>query len=323
MKIFYCDHFVLPLPDGHRFPMEKYAELRRRMAADPATPAGALTVPAAATDEELRRVHTDDWVSRVADGFLSPEEIRKIGFPWSPGLVERSRRSVGGTIGAARAATSGDGVSVNLAGGTHHAFADRGEGFCVFNDVAVAIRALQAEDRIRTALVADLDVHQGNGTAAIFGNDPDVFTLSVHGAGNYPFRKEASDLDVELPDGTGDEAYLTAAGDALRTAMERSRPDLLFFLAGADPHEHDRLGRLALTFEGLKARDELVLGTAAGAGTPVAVVMSGGYGTRLADTVTVHQNTVRAALAMAQDGVPHGPPAPEAPRRGAPAEPEP
>jgi acetoin utilization deacetylase AcuC-like enzyme len=323
VKIFYCDHFVLPLPDGHRFPMEKYAELRRRVALDPATPAGALTVPAAATDAELRRVHTPDWVARVADGSLSREEIRKIGFPWSPGLVERSRRSVGGTIGAARAATSGDGVSVNLAGGTHHAFSDRGEGFCVFNDVAVAIRALQAEGRIHTALVADLDVHQGNGTAAIFRDDPEVFTLSVHGAGNYPFRKEASDLDVELPDGTGDEAYLGAAGDALRTAMERSRPDLLFFLAGADPHEHDRLGRLALTFEGLKARDELVLGTAARAGTPVAVVMSGGYGTRLGDTVTVHHNTVRAAMSMARDGAPQGPPAPGAHRGEARAEPEP
>jgi acetoin utilization deacetylase AcuC-like enzyme len=323
VKIFYCDHFVLPLPDGHRFPMEKYAELRRRVALDPATPAGALTVPAAATDAELRRVHTPDWVARVADGSLSREAIRKIGFPWSPGLVERSRRSVGGTIGAARAATSGDGVSVNLAGGTHHAFSDRGEGFCVFNDVAVAIRALQAEGRIHTALVADLDVHQGNGTAAIFRDDPGVFTLSVHGAGNYPFRKEASDLDVELPDGTGDEAYLGAAGDALRTAMERSRPDLLFFLAGADPHEHDRLGRLALTFEGLKARDELVLGTAARAGTPVAVVMSGGYGTRLADTVTVHHNPVRAAMSMARDGAPQGPPAPGAHRGEARAEPEP
>jgi acetoin utilization deacetylase AcuC-like enzyme len=323
VKIFYCDHFVLPLPDGHRFPMEKYAELRRRVAVDPATPAGALTVPAAATDEELRRVHTRDWVARVAGGSLSPEEVRKIGFPWSPGLVERSRRSVGGTMGAARAAISGDGVSVNLAGGTHHAFADRGEGFCVFNDVAVAIRGLQAEGRIRTALVADLDVHQGNGTAAIFGNDPDVFTLSVHGAGNYPFRKEASDLDVELPDGTGDDAYLSAARDAMDLALERSRPDLVFFLAGADPHEHDRLGRLALTFEGLRARDALVLGAAARAGAPVAVVMSGGYGTRLADTVTVHQNTVRAALSLARDGVPHGPPAPESPREVAPADPEP
>ena len=323
MKIFYCDHFVLPLPDGHRFPMQKYAELRRRVAVDPATPTGALTVPDAATDEELRRVHTRDWVARVAGGSLSPEEVRKIGFPWSPGLVERSRRSVGGTIGAARAAISGDGVSVNLAGGTHHAFADRGEGFCVFNDVAVAIRGLQAEGRIRTALVADLDVHQGNGTAAIFGNDPDVFTLSVHGAGNYPFRKEASDLDVELPDGTGDDAYLSAARDAMDLALERSRPDLVFFLAGADPHEHDRLGRLALTFEGLRARDALVLGAAARAGVPVAVVMSGGYGTRLADTVTVHQNTVRAALSLARDGVPNGPPTPESPREVAPADPEP
>ncbi len=304
MKIFYCDHFVLPLPEGHRFPMEKYAGVRRRVEEDPGTPGGALTVPEAATDEELERVHTPEWVRRVATGDLSRDEVRRIGFPWSPQLVERSRRSVGGTIGAGRAAASGAGVSVNLAGGTHHAFADRGEGFCVFNDVAVAIRTLQAEGLIRTALVADLDVHQGNGTAALFRADPNVFTLSIHGAGNYPFRKETSDLDVELPDGTGDEAYLGAARPALEAALERSRPDLVFYLAGADPHEHDRLGRLALTFDGLRARDELVLGLAREAGSPVAVVMSGGYGTRLADTVEVHHNTVRAAIAAARLAAP-------------------
>jgi acetoin utilization deacetylase AcuC-like enzyme len=304
VKIFYCDHFVLPLPEGHRFPMEKYAGVRRRVEADPATPDGALTVPEAATDEELERVHTPEWVRRVRTGELSREEIRKIGFPWSPQLVERSRRSVGGTIGAGKAAIAGPGVSVNLAGGTHHAFADRGEGFCVFNDVAVAIRTLQAEGRIRTALVADLDVHQGNGTAALFRDDPDVFTLSIHGAGNYPFHKETSDLDVELPDGTGDEAYLDAARRGLETALELGRPDLVFYLAGADPHEDDRLGRLALTFDGLKARDELVLALARTAHAPVAVVMSGGYGTRLADTVEVHHNTVRAAIAAARGGLP-------------------
>lgn len=307
MKIFYCDHFVLPLPEGHRFPMEKYAGVRRRVEEDPGTPGGALTVPDAATDRELERVHTREWVRRVTTGELSRDEVRRIGFPWSPQLVERSRRSVGGTIGAGRAAASGSGVSVNLAGGTHHAFADRGEGFCVFNDVAVAIRALQSEGLIRTALVADLDVHQGNGTAALFRNDPEVFTLSIHGAGNYPFHKETSNLDVELPDGTRDEAYLEAARPALETALERSRPDLVFYLAGADPHEHDRLGRLALTFDGLRARDELVLGLAREAGAPVAVVMSGGYGTRLADTVEIHHNTVRTAISAARGGLPARP----------------
>jgi acetoin utilization deacetylase AcuC-like enzyme len=275
--------------------MEKYALLRERVQSDERTPHTDLRVPDGATDEELCRIHTRDWVERVAAGDLTRDEIRRIGFPWSPQLVERSRRSVGGTLAAARSALDGDGVAVNLAGGTHHAFADRGEGFCVFNDVAVAARAMQAEGRAGRVAVVDLDVHQGNGTAAIFAGDPSVFTLSVHGAGNYPFRKEAGDLDVELPDGTGDDQYLDAVRRAVRVALDRSRPDLVLYVSGADPHERDRLGRLSVTIEGLAERDRIVLESGVEVGTAVAVVMSGGYGTSVEDTVSIHHNTVRAA----------------------------
>ena len=216
------------------------------------------------------------------------------GFPWSPELVERSRRSVGGTLGAARAALE-DGTAANLAGGTHHAFADRGEGFCVFNDVAVAARAVQAEGRARRVAVLDLDVHQGNGTAALFRGDDSVFTLSVHGANNYPFQKEAGDLDVALPDGAGDEPFLEAVDRGVARALETG-PELAFYLAGADPWEGDKLGRLAVTREGLAERDRRVFGACARAGVPVAVVMSGGYAEEVEDTVAIHLHSVRTAL---------------------------
>jgi acetoin utilization deacetylase AcuC-like enzyme len=297
MRIFYCDHFVLPLPDGHRFPMEKYRLLRERVAADGE---GDLTVPDAATDEELLRVHDAGYLGRVVEGRLTRDEVRGIGFPWSPGLVERSRRSVGGTLGAARHALR-DGVSVNLAGGTHHAYADRGEGFCVFNDVAVAARALQAEGRARRLAVLDLDVHQGNGTAAIFRHDDSVFTLSVHGAHNYPFRKERSDRDVGLPDGAGDEPFLEAVEQGVAQALATA-PELAFYIAGADPYEGDRLGRLAVTRRGLAERDRLVFDRCAAAGVPVAVVMSGGYAERVEDTVEIHLQSVRTALGRARAG---------------------
>jgi len=270
--------------------MEKYARLRERIRD---RGEDELLVPDAATDADLERVHDRDWVGRVVSGALTREEVRRIGFPWSQGLVERSRRSVGGTIGAARAALA-DGVSANLAGGTHHAFADRGEGFCVFNDVAVATRALQAEGRARTIAVLDLDVHQGNGTAAIFRGDDTVFTLSVHGANNFPFRKEEGDLDMELPDGTSDDAFLDTVERGVRAALERGS-DLAFYLAGADPFEGDRLGRLAVTKAGLAARDEIVFERCARAGVPVAVVMSGGYAREVTDTVDIHEATIRAA----------------------------
>jgi acetoin utilization deacetylase AcuC-like enzyme len=225
--------------------------------------------------------------------------IRRIGFPWSPAMVERSRRSAGATIAAARASVT-DGVAVNLAGGTHHAFADRGEGYCVFNDVAVAARVLLRDGQCRRLAVVDCDVHQGNGTAAIFRDDPDVFTFSMHGAKNYPFRKEASNLDVELPDGTGDAEYLAALTAHLPVVFARQAPELVFYLAGADPYAGDRLGRLRLSMAGLAERDRLVFDACWTSGTPVAVVMSGGYAPQVDDIVAIHLNTVRSAAALAR-----------------------
>ncbi|MCG6955920.1 MAG: histone deacetylase [Gemmatimonadetes bacterium] len=290
MRAFYSDHFVLPLPQGHRFPMEKYTLLRERVAA---LGEDDLLVPGAATDAELRRVHDAGYVHRVARGGLTRDEVRRIGFPWSPALVERSRRSVGGTVAAARAALV-DGVAANLSGGTHHAFPDRGEGFCVFNDIAVAARAVQAEVEGRRVVILDLDVHQGNGTAAIFREDDSVFTLSVHGANNFPFRKERSDLDVELPDGSGDDEFLEGVERGVSVALANGA-DLAFYVAGADPYEGDRLGRLAVTKKGLAERDRVVFDLCAEAGAPVAVVMSGGYARNVEDTVDIHFTTIRTA----------------------------
>lgn len=268
--------------------------LRERVVGASLVPADAVQVPDAATDAELLRVHTPAYLEAVVTGSLDRAAVRRIGFPWSPGLVERSRRSVGGTLAASRAALE-DGVAVNLAGGTHHAFPHAGEGFCVFNDAAVAVRAMLAERRARRMAVVDLDVHQGNGTAAIFRDEPAVFTLSVHGRNNFPFRKERSDLDLELPDGCQDAAYLEAVETGVAAALERSRPELAVFVAGADPHEGDRLGRLGVSSRGLAERDRIVFERCAAAGVAVAVVMGGGYGTRIEDTVAVHYETVRQA----------------------------
>jgi acetoin utilization deacetylase AcuC-like enzyme len=292
MKVFYCDHFVLPLPDGHRFPMEKYRLLREAVASLPGV---RLEVPDAATDEALLRVHTATYLDAVVHGRLGREEVRRIGFPWSVELVERSRRSVGGTLAAARAALE-EGFAVNLAGGTHHAFPGHGEGFCVFNDVAVAARAVQAGGAARRVAVLDLDVHQGNGTAAVFRNDESVLTLSVHGEGNYPFRKEESDLDVSLPDGTGDEGFLHAVDQCLGLLLQWD-PDLILYLAGADPWEGDSLGRLSVSRAGMALRDRRVHAAASGAGVPLAVVMSGGYAPDPRDIAALHAATVREALA--------------------------
>jgi acetoin utilization deacetylase AcuC-like enzyme len=300
MRIYYSDPFVLPLPAGHRFPMEKYLLLRHRVEAAVLVAPADLRLADAATDEELVRVHDRKYVRRVAEGNLTPMEIRRMGFPWSPALVERSRRSVGATLGAAGTALEA-GVGVSLSGGTHHAFSDRGEGFCIFNDVAVATRAMQVEKRVRRVAILDLDVHQGNGTAAIFRNDPTVFTLSVHGANNYPFRKEPGDLDLELADGTSDEAFLRAVEEGVERALAAATFDLAFFLAGADPYEGDRLGRLSVTKDGLQQRDRLVLGACREAGLPVAVVMSGGYASPIEDTVDIHFATVCAAVAVARE----------------------
>jgi acetoin utilization deacetylase AcuC-like enzyme len=280
--------------------MEKYALLRERVDAAGLGAEGGLRVPHAATDHELERVHDAGYVNRVVQGTLEAGEVRRIGFPWSPELVERSRRSVGGTLQAGRSALE-TGVGVNLAGGTHHAFSDRGEGFCVFNDVAVSIRAMQAEGRAVRAAVVDLDVHQGNGTAAIFRDDPSVFTASVHGERNYPFRKEPGDLDVELPDGTGDRGYLQAVDQVVDVAMA-FRPELVYYLAGADPFEGDRLGRLSVTKDGLARRDAAVLDRCSRAGVPVVVVMAGGYGRSVDDTVDIHFSTVARAISLSRTG---------------------
>jgi acetoin utilization deacetylase AcuC-like enzyme len=282
--------------------MAKYRLLRDRVAAE--LPGVMLVEAPAARDGELALVHTPQYVGEVTEGRLSPAQQREIGFPWSTAMVERSRRSVGATVAAARAALTGGGVAVNLAGGTHHAYADHGSGFCVFNDVAVAARRMQTEcqgqraDPLRVAVI-DLDVHQGNGTAAIFRDDPTIITLSMHGAKNFPFRKEVSDIDIDLPDGCADEAYLSALDGALdrlwRHAESNGLPSLIFFLAGADPHEGDRLGRLKLTAAGLAERDRRVFSAALARRIPVAVSMAGGYGTVIEDTVALQLTTVRLA----------------------------
>lgn len=296
MKAFYSDRFVLPLPAGHRFPMQKYRLLRERVEAE--LRGVALHEAPVASDSELVRVHCADYVERVATGALDAREQREIGFPWSQEMVERSRRSVGATIAACRAALS-DGFAANLAGGTHHSYAAHGAGFCVFNDAAVAARAIQNDargqgGRAQIAIV-DLDVHQGNGTASIFRDDPSVFTLSLHGESNYPFSKETSDLDVALPDGCDDDAYADALSRALATMFERVEPMLIIYLAGADPHAGDRLGRLSLTFDGLGRRDQLVIDAATARNLPVAIAMAGGYGRDIDDTVEVHLQTIQLA----------------------------
>jgi acetoin utilization deacetylase AcuC-like enzyme len=299
MDIFYTDHFVLPLPPGHRFPMEKYARLRARVEAAGLAGDGPLRVPEAATDEQLERAHDRAYVQRVQTGTLTASEMKRIGFPWSPAMVERSRRSAGATLAACRAALA-HGVAVNLAGGTHHAFRDRGEGYCVFNDSAVAALAMQAEGRARRVAVIDCDVHQGNGTAAILAGDPSVYTFSIHGANNFPFRKEESDLDIELPDGTGDTAYLEALERGVCHTLSAAQPDLVLYLAGADPFEDDRLGRLALTKDGLEARDRMVLAHCWEVGIPVAIAMAGGYARQIDDSVDVHFSTVAIAREFAE-----------------------
>ena len=294
MTLYYADHFVLPLPPGHRFPMAKYARLRERLAASGAFREDEFRVPPAATDAEILRVHCPAYLKRVTTGRLSAGEIRAIGFPWSAQMVERSRRSAGATIAAARDALA-QGWSANLAGGTHHAHRDRGEGFCVFNDAAIAARALQAEAGIARVAVIDCDVHQGNGTASILRGDDSVFTFSLHGARNFPFVKEEGDLDIELADGTGDEEYLAQLERGLEETLARARPQLAIYLAGADPHEGDRLGRLRVTQDGLARRDAMVLGMLHARTIPVAIAMAGGYGHDPEDTVAIHAATILAA----------------------------
>jgi acetoin utilization deacetylase AcuC-like enzyme len=286
--------YTFPLPDGHRFPISKYALLRERVLIDGIVPPAAVREPEPAAREALLLAHTGDYVDRLVAGRLAPNELRQLGFPWSPALVERSRRTVGGTCEAAAAALD-NGVAMNLAGGTHHAFPDHGEGFCVFNDVAVAVRQLQRTGRVRKAAIVDLDVHQGNGTHAIFAKDASVFTFSMHGGKNYPFHKVPGSLDVELADGTRDEEYLDRLAESLPRALSRAEPDLVVYLAGADPHEGDTLGRLSLTFEGLARRDALVIDSCREVALPIVITIAGGYGRELADTIHIHATTARIA----------------------------
>jgi len=293
--IYTSNAFVLPLPSGHRFPMAKYARLAERVS----RLAGPLTrVAAAAGDRELLRAHDAGYVAAVAGGTLDERALRRIGFPWSPAMVERSRRSAGATLAACRSALD-RGLGINLAGGTHHAHRAHGEGFCVFNDAAVAARAMQAEGLARRVLVVDLDVHQGDGTAAIFSGDATVTTLSVHGRRNFPFRKSTSAIDVELDDGTADDVYLATLATVLPRAIDRARPDLAIYLAGADPFEGDRLGRLSLSKAGLADRDRMVLDRLAALGVPVAIAMAGGYAEDVDDVVDIHFATVALALERA------------------------
>ena len=322
MKIFYTDHFVLPLPDDHRFPMQKYSLLRE--AVQTYAPHSLEEAPAA-TDDELLLVHNAAYVERMSNGTLTTNEIRQIGFPWSPQMAERARRSSGATIAAAKASST-ERCAINLAGGTHHAFADHGEGFCCYNDAAVAARVLQRNhidpfalstskgsdylgsnaaptaqrerhsDELFRVLICDLDVHQGNGTANIFRDDASVFTFSMHGARNYPVRKETSDLDVELDDGSDDATYLAALSRHLPRIVREFQPQAMIYLAGADPYEGDRLGRLKLTKLGLATRDRFVLELARDNALPIAVTMAGGYAHDIADIVDIHFNTVRTAF---------------------------
>jgi acetoin utilization deacetylase AcuC-like enzyme len=290
--------YTFPLPAGHRFPIEKYERLRRAVLDRGVVSARALHEPGRVDADDLRRVHTTDYVRRVTEGALDSAEVRRLGFPWSPALVERSYRATGGTCEAAEWAFE-HGLGINLAGGTHHAFPDHGEGFCVFNDVAVAVRRLQHAGRIARAAVVDLDVHQGNGTHAVFADDPSVFTFSMHGRRNYPFHKVAGDLDVELDDGTGDDIYLDRLAAELPGVIARARPDLVVYLAGADTHEHDRLGRLALSADGMARRDVLVIQHCREVGLPVLVAIAGGYGRDLTVTVDLHVQTARIAAEFA------------------------
>ena len=315
MHTFYADNFVLPLPAGHRFPMAKYKLLRDRVVNE--LPGVKMAQAPAASDGELALAHSPLYIDAIAHGTLPAAAQREIGFPWSPGMAERARRSAGATVAAARVALGlgpqalgarPEGVAANMAGGTHHAYTGKGGGFCVFNDSAVAARLMQAEwarhyrhqRKPLQVAVIDLDVHQGNGTASIFANDPSVFTLSMHGQKNFPFRKEASDLDVELPDGCADAAYLQALEHALDELDRRFAPGLVLFLAGADPFEGDRLGRLKLSYDGLEARDRRVFDWAWQRRIPLAFSMAGGYGVNIDDTVQVQMNTYRVALAYWQ-----------------------
>lgn len=297
VKIFRYDRYIYPLPKGHRFPVGKYQLLREAVEQAELVPLPNLINPIPATFAQLTLAHDPDYIERVIEGGLSAAEQRQIGLPWSAELAERVRYSVGATIGASRAALR-DGIGVSLGGGTHHARRAEGQGYCLFNDTAVAARVLQSENLVGQTAVVDCDVHQGNGTADIAWGDDSIFTFSIHGEKNFPFRKIAGDLDIGLPDGTGDDAYLTALQAGLKQTLA-TEPDIVYFLAGADVHKNDRLGRLALTKEGIAARDRLVLQMCRDRDMPVVVTMAGGYGRDIHETVAIQLQTVTIAAKFA------------------------
>lgn len=297
MRAWSSARFTVPLPEGHRFPVAKYALLRDTVVRQGLLPPECIEEPEAATREDLALVHTPEYLDAVFEGTLDPMALRRLGFPWSPELLERARRTAQGTIEAARDALT-EGAGVNLAGGTHHAFSDRGEGFCVLNDVAVAIRVLQREGRLERAAIIDLDVHQGNGTAQIFADDTAVCTFSMHGEKNYPFHKERSSLDVGLPDGCDDATYLATLSLHLDRILDAARPDLVFYLAGADPFVGDRFGRLGLSFAGLRERDRMVFAACHARGLPVVMTIAGGYARAVEDIATIHATTLAELLAI-------------------------
>jgi acetoin utilization deacetylase AcuC-like enzyme len=295
MKIFYTDQFHFPRPADHRFPIEKYSLLRQKIQKDPIVEQITFCVPRAATYREIVRVHHPAYFERLQKGEMTRKEMRRIGFPWSAELVERAKRSAGATIEAGQAAIK-ENIAVSLAGGTHHAFRDRGEGYCLLNDSVIAARALQSENRLEKILIIDCDVHQGNGTAALVTDDPTIFTFSIHGKNNFPSRKEKSDLDIALEDGTGDPAYLEALEKGLIQALNNFEAELVIYLAGADPYKDDRFGRLGLSKSGLLERDRMVFRYCHKAELPVAVTMAGGYANNIKDSVDIHFQTVKQAF---------------------------
>jgi acetoin utilization deacetylase AcuC-like enzyme len=295
-RIYYSPYYYADIGDGHVFPIKKFELVRDRLLADGTIVGDEIFAPDPVAVGDLLLVHTEDYITRLRDGELTPKEVRKLGLPWSESLVRRSFHAILGTINAAKDCLTTR-VASNLAGGTHHAYPDRGEGFCVLNDVAVAIRVLQRDGVAKRFLIVDLDVHQGDGTAFIFRDDPDVFTFSMHGAKNYPLFKQPSSLDIELADNTADEEYLETLDHALSRVILHD-PDVIFYLAGADPYEKDKLGRLALSIEGLRKRDEMVLSFARDRGVPIVTTMSGGYAADIEDTVEIHANTIRAVKSV-------------------------
>jgi acetoin utilization deacetylase AcuC-like enzyme len=295
LKIFYTDTFPIHLPENHSFPKDKYRLLRMRILESQIAQSVDLQIPRPTTYEDIIRAHDPMYIHRLQNGELTAKEVRRVGFPWSAEMVRRARYSAGATIEACRAALE-EGIAVNLGGGTHHAFSDHGQGYCWLNDSVIAARAIQAEGLVKNILIIDCDVHQGNGTAVIVQNDPTIFTFSIHGKNNFPHHKETSDLDVELADGTEDAEYLKALENGLDASMQNFNADLVIYLAGADPYEDDRFGRLALTKKGLAERDRLVFQNCLAAGLPTAVTMAGGYAPNVLDTVDIHFQTVLSAL---------------------------